>query len=174
MQIFDSYIQAGKDLPKSSRKEYYAALVEYLAYGTEPQLKGGAKAVMTAIMPSLKISRQNSINGRIGGKRNAKRNESESRSEAGSESRSETQANGEANGEAKREANGEANSNSNVSIKNTLTECSYIETGKRTGKRNLPSTAPCPICGAVSEHVEGNLYRCPSCDDFGAVWELAC
>ena len=68
MNIFDSYIDAGQAMAQREREQYYAALVEFLAYGKEPDVKGAAAAVMTAIRPSLEESRAHIVNGRKGGR----------------------------------------------------------------------------------------------------------
>lgn len=70
MNIFDSYVDAGQRLPVDERQAYYTALVEYLAYGVEPDLDGVAGAVLVAIMPSLEQSRAKSQAGRAGGRGN--------------------------------------------------------------------------------------------------------
>lgn len=70
MNIFDSYVDAGQRLPVDERRAYYTALVEYLAYGVEPDLGGAAGAVLVAIMPSLEQSRAKSQAGRAGGRGN--------------------------------------------------------------------------------------------------------
>jgi hypothetical protein len=68
MHVFDSYIDAGQQLCKRDREQYYTALIEYLAYGIEPEVKGAACAIMTAIRPSLDESRRQAANGRRGGR----------------------------------------------------------------------------------------------------------
>lgn len=60
MQIFDSYIDAGQQLGKRDRQAYYTAIIEYLAYGRTPDLKGAPAALFTAIEPTLKNSRSRS------------------------------------------------------------------------------------------------------------------
>lgn len=59
MQVFDSWIDAGLGMSDEDRVQYYAALLEYLKYGKEPNTSGTAKAVLTAIMPALKKARGN-------------------------------------------------------------------------------------------------------------------
>lgn len=68
MNIFDSYIEAGHTMQQREKESYYAALIEYLYYGIEPDLKGAALSVMTAIRPSLDESRTRIANGRKGGR----------------------------------------------------------------------------------------------------------
>lgn len=68
MNVFDSYVDAGQQLCKRDREQYYTALLEYLAYGIEPDVKGAAGAIMTAIRPSLDESRRQAANGRRGGR----------------------------------------------------------------------------------------------------------
>lgn len=83
MNIFDSYIDAGQQLNQRDKEQYYTALVEFIAYDSEPKLKGAALAVFTAIRPSLELSKQRANSGRKGGN-----------------SRSKAEADGEANGQA--------------------------------------------------------------------------
>jgi hypothetical protein len=67
MNIFDSYIEAGHELDRLARAEFYLALIEYIAYGTEPEFKKApARAIFTAIRPSLDISKQRSQSGKRG------------------------------------------------------------------------------------------------------------
>lgn len=68
MNIFDSYIEAGHTMQQRDRESFYTALIEYLYYGIEPDLKGAALSVMTAIRPSLDESRTRIANGRKGGR----------------------------------------------------------------------------------------------------------
>ena len=156
MQVFDSYIDAGQDLPQRERERYYAALVEFVQYGKEPKLSGAANAVMTAIMPSLRISRKNAENGRKGGKRKAKRKAEALGDSLASETVSETQANGQAN----------SNSNSNSSLEKPINKVFPKE-------RNYPKTMKCPTCGKPSEHIGGGYYRCDTCEEFGMTFKGA-
>lgn len=67
MNIFDSYIEAGQELNKAEKAEYYVALIEYLAYQREPQFKRSApKAIFIAIKPSIDKSRELSESGKKG------------------------------------------------------------------------------------------------------------
>ena len=68
MNIFDSYIEAGHTMQQRDKESYYTALIEFLYYGVEPDLKGAALSVMTAIRPSLEESRTRIANGRKGGR----------------------------------------------------------------------------------------------------------
>ena len=49
MQIFDSYIEAGQELSAKDKREYYTALIEYIFYDIEPNVKGAVAAIFTAI-----------------------------------------------------------------------------------------------------------------------------
>lgn len=149
MQVFDSYIDAGQELPQRERERFYCALVEFAAYGKEPELKGAAGAVMTAIMPSLRISRKNAENGRKGGKQKAKRRAKSLDDSLGSETASESQ------------ANVEANSNSKELSDNPVRGYS-----DNSGKR-----ITCPQCGAEAEHLGGSVYACSACEPFGITFE---
>lgn len=98
MNIFDSYIDAGQQLSKRDREQYYTALVEFIAYDFEPKLKGAALAVFTAIRPSIELSKQRANSGRKGGT-------NRSRAEADGDfaikqNASKSEANEEANGQA--------------------------------------------------------------------------
>ena len=74
MQLFDSHVEAGQTLSKKEREAYYAALIEFAYYGTEPVgLKGAPLAIFTAIKPTLELSHVRSVAGRKGGKTNAKK-----------------------------------------------------------------------------------------------------
>lgn len=75
MQLMDSHVAAGQDLPMKDRQAYYTALVEYLAYGIEPSLKGAAKAVFTAIKPTLDNSRERAKAGSKGGSKSPSKRE---------------------------------------------------------------------------------------------------
>lgn len=68
MNIFDSYIESGHTMQQRDKESYYTALIEFLYYGVEPDLKGAALSVMTAIRPSLEESRTRIANGRKGGR----------------------------------------------------------------------------------------------------------
>lgn len=115
MNIFDSYIDAGQKLKPSERKEYYCALVEYLAYGKEPErLKGSSDAIWTAIFPSLELSRKRSESGSKGGQKKqanqelaTKQNEDLLASKTASKT--------EANGVAKSKSNSKSNSKEDIS-----------------------------------------------------------
>lgn len=123
MNIFDSYIDAGQKLKPAERKEYYCALVEYLAYGKEPErLKGSSDAIWTAIFPSLELSRKRSESGAKGGQKKqakqelaTKQNEDLLASKTASKSEAKAVANGEANGVAKSKSNSKSNSKEDIS-----------------------------------------------------------
>ena len=89
MQIFDSYIDAGQQLPQRDKERFYTALIEFIAYGFEPNLDGAAAAVFTAIKPSLVISKKRAEAGRRGGNANAKNNGSSNFASKQNESKSE-------------------------------------------------------------------------------------
>ena len=72
MQLFDSHVEAGQTLSKKEREAYYAALIEFAYYGTEPVgLKGAPLAIFTAIKPTLELSRVRSAARKKGGKNDA-------------------------------------------------------------------------------------------------------
>lgn len=98
MQIMDSHIEAGQEMSEKDRIAFYGALVEYLATGKAPELKGTPKAVFVAIRPTLDNSRKRSESGSAGGRASGK---------------AKLEANQEANGKAKQEANDEAKRNRN-------------------------------------------------------------
>lgn len=77
MQIYDSFIEAGQDLEGEDKEKYYTALIEYLAFGVEPQVKGSIKAIFTANWPTLKKSHESFINGKKGGRPKTQTDETE-------------------------------------------------------------------------------------------------
>lgn len=103
MNIFDSYIDAGQQLAQREKEQYYTALIEFIAYDREPDLKGAALAVFTAIRPSLAISKLRANSGRKGGLLSSKTqaNQDFASKQNASKRASKTQANDEANGQAK-------------------------------------------------------------------------
>lgn len=123
MNIFDSYIEAGQKLKPAERKEYYCALIEYLAYGKEPEsLKAASDAIWTAIFPSLELSRKRSESGSKGGQKKqanqelaAKQNEDLLSSKTTSKNEANGVANGKANGVAKSKSNSKSNSKEDIS-----------------------------------------------------------
>lgn len=119
MNIFDSYIDAGQKLKPSERKEYYCALVEYLAYGKEPErLKGSSDAIWTAIFPSLELSRKRSESGSKGGQKKQANQELATKQNEdllASKTEANTVANGKANGVAKSKSNSKSNSKEDIS-----------------------------------------------------------
>ena len=72
MNLMDSHIEAGRELPRRERQAFYTAVIEYLYYGEEPSLTGAAKAVFVAIRPTLDNSRARAEAGREGGSRRPK------------------------------------------------------------------------------------------------------
>lgn len=159
MQLFDSYIDAGQKLPQKDKERYYTALVEFAAYGKEPQLTGAALAVFTAIQPSIELSRKRSESGQKGASKRLANSGFASKQTANLPASKTGAKNGFASAELS-----EANSNSNSKEKEK----------EKESQAKPKQTAPCPKCGSESEHVSGNMYRCPNCDEFGAVWELTC
>ena len=117
MQIFDSFIDAGQELPQRDRERYYTALIEYVQYGKEPNVTGAAKAVLTAIWPTLKTSVARRDAGRAGGKASGRsRSKSEPNDEANAKQTAKQNGkqtpNQDASGaESKREPNSNSNSN---------------------------------------------------------------
>ena len=117
MNIFDSYIAAGQQLAQREKEQFYTALIEFVAYGREPELKGAAKAVFIAIRPSLEISMKRAVSGQKGGLQTSKAqaNANFATKQNASKPASKTQANGEANGQA----NSKSNSNKKDVSKDT-------------------------------------------------------
>lgn len=122
MNIFDSYIEAGQKLKPAERKEYYCALIEYLAYGKEPEsLKAASDAIWTAIFPSLELSRKRSESGSKGGQKKQANQELATKQNEdflASKTASKNEANGVANGVAK----SKSKSNSKEDIPNGISK----------------------------------------------------
>ena len=102
MNIFDSYIEAGHTMQQREKESYYAALIEYLYYGIEPDLKGAALSVMTAIRPSLDESRTRIANGRKGGRPKKSQPRESEKTKGKSKGKSINSSNEELNGRFKR------------------------------------------------------------------------
>lgn len=82
MQLLDSFVEGGMELPEKDRKDYFYALVVYMATGAVPKVSAIAKAMITANKPALDKSRARSISGSEGGKKrqaNAKQTRSKTR-----------------------------------------------------------------------------------------------
>lgn len=179
MNIFDSYIDAGQKLKPSERKEYYCALVEYLAYGKEPErLKGSSDAIWTAIFPSLELSRKRSESGSKGGQKKqanqelaTKQNEDLLASKTASKTEANTVANGKANGVAKSKSNSKSNSKEDISNDiskkkgadlSTITEIvDYLNEKANTSYR--------PSAEYAKTHIRARLREGFTIDDFKTV-----
>ena len=72
MYIHDSYIDAGRGLPKRERERYYTALIVFVQYGEEPNLSNAAAAIFTAIRPAMELSKKRAKAGSKGGLQRAK------------------------------------------------------------------------------------------------------
>lgn len=69
VRVSASFIDAGQKLPEREREQFYRAVLEYLAYGTEPDYLGGtAVAIWVAIEKTISKSRSRAVAGSIGGK----------------------------------------------------------------------------------------------------------
>lgn len=158
MQIFDSYIEAGQELNLKDKREYYTALIEFIYYGVEPNLKGAAKAIFTAIRPSLELSKQ--------------------RSEQGKKGAAKTNLAGRQNGDlpgGKTEISGSSNSNSNsksnkegiakaIPEKNAQTIAEVIDyLNAKLGTRYKATSAQ------ASKHINARINEGYTLDDFKAV-----
>lgn len=175
MNIFDSYIEAGQKLKPAERKEYYCALIEYLAYGKEPErLKGSSDAIWTAIFPSLELSRKRSESGSKGGQKKqanqelaTKQNEDLLASKTASKNETNTAANGKANGVAKSKSNSKEDISSDISKKkgadlSTITEIvDYLNEKANTSFR--------PSAEYAKTHIRARLREGFTVDDFKAV-----
>ena len=179
MNIFDSYIEAGQKLKPAERKEYYCALIEYLAYGKEPEsLKAASDAIWTAIFPSLELSRKRSESGSKGGQKKqanhelaTKQNEDLLASKTASKNESNGVANGKANGVAKSKSNSKSNSKEDISSDiskkkgsdlSAITEIvDYLNEKANTSFR--------PSAEYAKTHIRARLREGFTVDDFKAV-----
>ena len=115
MNLFDSYIEAGQELGRKDRMAYYTAVIEFVAYGREPDLTGAAKAVFVAIRPSLESSRRCAENGKKGGR---PKKETQTAENGKPRTRKTENPDGE-NTETQTAENGKTNSNSKGNSKET-------------------------------------------------------
>lgn len=177
MNIFDSYIDAGQKLKPSERKEYYCALVEYLAYGKEPErLKGSSDAIWTAIFPSLELSRKRSESGSKGGQKKqanqelaTKQNEDLLASKTASKTEANTVANGKANGVAK----SKSKSNSKEDISNDISKKKGADLSTITEivdyLNEKANTSYRPSAEYAKTHIRARLREGFTIDDFKTV-----
>lgn len=70
MNFYDSIIEGAQELPASERGQLYAAALEYLYYGREPDFKmrPAPRAVYLACKPNFDRQREGATNGRKGGR----------------------------------------------------------------------------------------------------------
>lgn len=115
MNLFDSHIEAGQELGRKDRMAYYTAVIEFVAYGREPDLTGAAKAVFVAIRPSLESSRRCAENGKKGGR---PKKETQTAENGKPRTRKTENPDGE-NTETQTAENGKTNSNSKGNSKET-------------------------------------------------------
>ena len=173
MNIFDSYIDAGQKLKPSERKEYYCALVEYLAYGKEPErLKGSSDAIWTAIFPSLELSRKRSESGSKGGQKKQANQELATKQNEdllASKTEANTVANGKANGVAK----SKSKSNSKEDISNDISKKKGADLSTITEivdyLNEKANTSYRPSAEYAKTHIRARLREGFTIDDFKTV-----
>ena len=142
MQLMDSHIEAGQDLSDKDKKDYYAAMIEYLYYGREPSLKGPAKAVFTAIKPILDNSRMRAEAGRNGGSKTPKEPKAK-RKQTRSKPVSKT------------EANAKQNTDFDGSYQDSPSPSSYSSSSSSF----IPDSSEIPTLQEVKEHFETNFLN---------------
>ena len=67
MHFFDSYYEAGADLPPEEQDKYYAAIIKYFYTGEDPELDGMAGTLWKLTKPTVDTSRKRSESGKLGG-----------------------------------------------------------------------------------------------------------
>lgn len=179
MNIFDSYIEAGQKLKPAERKEYYCALIEYLAYGKEPEsLKAASDAIWTAIFPSLELSRKRSESGSKGGQKKqanqelaTKQNEDLLASKTASKNEANGVANGKANGVAKSKSNSKSNSKEDISSDISKKKDSDLSTIAEIVDylNEKANTSFRPSAEYAKTHIRARLREGFTLDDFKAV-----
>ena len=123
MEIFDSFVEAGCQMAKKDRGAYYEALIDFIAYGEEPEgLTGAPAAVMCAIMPVLRNSRARAEAGARGGR--SRKAKAQANNQANTQAKAEAKP--QANAKAKLEANTGPNSNSNSNTKTSKNDVSVL------------------------------------------------
>ena len=100
MNFYDSIIEGAQELPANERGQLYAAVLEYLYYGRDPNfaMKAAPKAIFMSMRPVFDNQRAKQEAGRKGGKAQAKAKQTASKAEAerkqrAKQTRSKTQAN---------------------------------------------------------------------------------
>lgn len=113
-------------MSKGDRKDYYAAIIDYLYYGVEPEVKGTALAVVTAIRPQLEESRMRLVKARKGGRPRKNPNAE----------------NAETQTAKTQKPNGSNSENPNAEIEETQTAKTQKAKGKGKGKGNSKEENP--------------------------------
>lgn len=147
MQLLDSHIEAGQELSAKDRQAYYTALIEYLYYGKEPNLKGPAKAVFVAIRPTLDNSKARAEAGSRGGSRKQKQPKREAKPESNSEAN--TEANAKQTGKQTRSKTGSYQDSSSPSYSSSYSP----SVGEGSGEGEIPTPE------AVTAYFQANLLR---------------
>lgn len=143
MEIFDSFVEAGRQMAKKDRGAYYEALIDFIAYGEEPEgLTGAPAAVMCAIMPVLRNSRARAEAGARGGR--SRKAKAQATDEANTQAKAEAKP--QAKARAKREANTVPNSNSNSNTKTSKNDVSVLQ----EANREAPLPAPPLMIAAMA------------------------
>ena len=110
MILLDSIVEAGMELPERERERLWRIVIEYVTTGVEPQGRGAAMAVFTAVRPSLdnNVARQKA--GKSGGRPRKTQKQTETKPESKTKANEkQTQKQTETKPESKTKANGIAN-----------------------------------------------------------------
>lgn len=127
MEIFDSFVEAGRQMAKKDRGAYYEALIDFIAYGEEPEgLTGAPAAVMCAIMPVLRNSRARAEAGARGGRSRKAKAQATDEANTQANTQAKAEAKPQAKAKAKRETNTVPNSNSNSNTKTSKNDVSVL------------------------------------------------
>lgn len=127
MEIFDSFVEAGRQMAKKDRGAYYEALIDFIAYGEEPEgLTGAPAAVMCAIMPVLRNSRARAEAGARGGRSRKAKAQANKQANTQANTQAKAEAKPQAKAKAKLEANTVPNSNSNSNTKTSKNDVSVL------------------------------------------------
>lgn len=157
MQLLDSHIDAGQELPIKDRQAFYTALIEYVAYGIEPNLSGAAKAVFVAIRPTLDNSRARAAAGRSGGSKteaNANQNAKQTRSKPASK----TEAKRKQTGKQTR-SKSESNANQNADFAGSYQDSSSSSYSYSSGEGVQGEGFSPPTHDEARAYFEANMLR---------------
>lgn len=138
MNFYDSIIEGAQELPANERGQLYAAVLEYLYYGRDPDfaMKAAPKAIFMSMRPVFDNQRAKQEAGRKGGKAQAKAKQTASKAEAEREAEAKQ-------GGSRAQTEGQADAKQNASEQEQEQEVEKT-TAKAVAKKRARFVPPTP------------------------------